>query len=104
MDSLENRDLVTDGSQTDPESITMGALRGCENTGTVQADRNVGGIAGAMGMEAGADPESDVSKSLSSTERKQYELRAVCSAAFPAVQSQPKRTARRRSAAGWISA
>ena len=77
MDSLENRDLVTDGSQTDPESITMGALRGCENTGTVQADRNVGGIAGAMGMEAGADPESDVSKSLSSTERKQYELRAV---------------------------
>ena len=30
-----------------------------------------------MGMEAGADPESDVSKSLSSTERKQYELRAV---------------------------
>ena len=55
----------------------MGALRGCENTGTVQADRNVGGIAGAMGMEAGADPESDVSKSLSSTERKQYELRAV---------------------------
>lgn len=77
MDSLENRDLVTDGSQTDPESITMGALRGCENTGTVQADRNVGGIAGAMGMEADADPESDVSKSLSSTERKQYELRAV---------------------------
>ena len=77
MDSLENRDLVTDGSQTDPESITMGALRGCENTGTVQADRNVGGIAGAMGLEAGADPESDVSKSLSSTERKQYELRAV---------------------------
>ena len=30
-----------------------------------------------MGMEAGADPESDVSKSLSSAERKQYELRAV---------------------------
>ena len=77
MDSLENRDLVTDGSQTDPDSITMGALRGCENTGTVQADRNVGGIAGAMGMEAGADPESDVSQSLSTTERKQYELRAV---------------------------
>ena len=77
MDSLENRDLVTDGSQTDPDSITMGALRGCENTGAVQADRNVGGIAGAMGMEAGADPESDVSQSLSTTERKQYELRAV---------------------------
>lgn len=35
------------------------------------------GIAGAMGMEAGADPESDVSQSLSTTERKQYELRAV---------------------------
>ena len=77
MDSLENRDLVTDGSQTDPDSITMGALRGCENTGAVQADRNVGGIAGAMGMEAGADPESDVSQRLSTTERKQYELRAV---------------------------
>ena len=77
MDSLENRNLVTDGSQTDPDSITMGALRGCENTGAVQADRNVGGIAGAMGMEAGADPESDVSQSLSTTERKQYELRAV---------------------------
>lgn len=30
-----------------------------------------------MGMEAGADPESDVSQSLSTTERKQYELRAV---------------------------
>ena len=48
MDELENRDLVTDGSQTDPDSITLGAVRACENTGTVQADRNVGGIAGAM--------------------------------------------------------
>ena len=58
MDELENRDLVTDGSQTDPDSITLGAVRACENTGTVQADRNVGGIAGAMGLEYSADPES----------------------------------------------
>ena len=27
MDELENRDLVTDGSQTDPDSITLGAVR-----------------------------------------------------------------------------
>ena len=77
MDELENRDLVTDGSQTDPDSITLGAVRACENTGTVQADRNVGGIAGAMGLEYSVDPESDVSQSLSSSERKQYELRAL---------------------------
>lgn len=77
IDNVQTQNLVTDGSQNDPDAITLGALRGCINSGAVQADRNVGGIAGAMGLEAASDPESDVSQDLSAAERKQYELRAV---------------------------
>lgn len=77
MDSLENRNLVTDGSQTDPDSITMGALRGAKIPARCRPTATSAASPGAMGMEAGADPESDVSQSLSTTERKQYELRAV---------------------------
>ena len=39
MDSLENRDLVTDGSQTDPERITMGALRAKHGHGAGRPQR-----------------------------------------------------------------
>ena len=57
-----------------------GLIAGCKNTGTVGYEHvgyNIGGIAGAMGLEYSVDPESDVSQSLSSSERKQYELRAL---------------------------
>ena len=77
IDAAENGDLITDTSTQSPDAVTLGAVRGCENHGPVQADRNVGGIAGAMALEYDADPESDVSESLSNTERRQYELRAV---------------------------
>ena len=77
MDAVENQDLIADTSQEAADAVTLGALRGCKNSGSVQADRNVGGIAGAMALEYDVDPESDVSESLSTQERKQYELKAV---------------------------
>lgn len=77
MDAAQSGDLISDTSAQDPEAVTLGAVRGCKNRGAVQADRNVGGITGAMALEYDADPESDVSESLSTSERKQYELRAV---------------------------
>ena len=77
MDTLENRDLISDTSVQDANAVTLGAARGCKNTGSVQGDRNVGGVAGAMALEYAIDPESDISQSLSAQEQAAYELKAV---------------------------
>ncbi len=50
---------ITDVSDADtPDDLTAKVER-CTNNGSVQADRNAGGIAGAMAMENDFDPEDD---------------------------------------------
>jgi len=68
---------VKDTSVVDVDLITLGAVRGCENTGEIEGDLNVAGIAGAMGQESTVDPEDEISLSLDLKTHKEYEYKAV---------------------------
>lgn len=70
------KQIITDISDVDLDDISEGRVVGCINTGTVEADLNVGGITGIMGLESTADPEDDVGGSKL-TQRKRYELKAI---------------------------
>lgn len=51
-----------DASDEDIESTKQGKIEDCFNSGRVCADRNTGGIAGAMAVEYSKDPEDDIEK------------------------------------------
>lgn len=70
------QELVSDVSEADLEDIRQGKVFGCTNTGTVEADMNVGGIVGIMGLEYSLDPEDDTLGG-STLRLKHYELKAV---------------------------
>lgn len=70
------KDTVTDISDVDLSDISDGRVTNCTNTGTVEADLNVGGITGTMGLESTVDPEDD-RPSGSLTQRRRYELKAI---------------------------
>lgn len=68
IDEAENKsakieDYFEDVSDAETFSSTKGQLKNCKNTGTVDADLNVGGIAGSMAIEYDFDPEDDATKS-----------------------------------------
>lgn len=54
-----------------------GKLEGCTNRGTVEADMNVGGIAGSMAVENTLDPEDDDKDDNQSLLRTEYTVSAV---------------------------
>ena len=54
-----------------------GKLEGCTNRGTVEADMNVGGIAGTMAVENTLDPEDDDKNNNQSLLRTEYTISAV---------------------------
>lgn len=67
VDSFQNEsaDLSNkflDVSDEDIENSKQGKAAECHNFGEVQADRNIGGIAGAMAVEYSSDPEDDIEK------------------------------------------
>ena len=70
MDEFENlqdgisgvSDRFLDVSDEDIESARQGKVAQCHNFGNVEADRNTGGIAGAMAIEYAKDPEDDIEK------------------------------------------
>jgi len=68
---------VTDVSDADIAEIRNGKVYSSVNNGFVQADLNVGGIVGVMGLEAEADPEDDLNGGGTATQRRQYELKAI---------------------------
>lgn len=70
------KETVVDISDVDLSDISEGRVVGCMNTGTVEADLNVGGITGMMGLESTADPEDDLGGGKM-TQRKRYELKAI---------------------------
>ena len=72
-----NEDVVEDISDEDTDSDTEGKIYNCVNAGTVQADLNAGGIAGAMAMENDLDPEDDVTVSGEVSANVTYRTRAV---------------------------
>ncbi len=68
---------ITDVSDRDSESDLTGKVAGCVNYGTVLADRNAGGIAGAVGLENDLDMEEDWSILGENSLNFESELRAV---------------------------
>ena len=74
IDGIQNPEVVSDRSDQDFEAVRQGKIAQCVNTGPVDGDRNVGGIAGCVSIEYDLDPEDDVQRfSPGST----YETRAV---------------------------
>ncbi len=73
----DEEDMLVDSSETDVERMTHGKALACENSGKVNGDINVGGIAGSMAMEYELDPEDDISSGLNGMQRRKLELRAV---------------------------
>lgn len=55
-------DIVLDASEEDIEGTRQGKTADCYNGGRVVADRNTGGIAGALAVEYSKDPEDDIEK------------------------------------------
>lgn len=75
---LENGDILDDTvTEENIDRVTMGKIFGCQNLGAVNGDYNVGGIAGAMGIEYTIDPEDDLDNETSLTQRKKYKLEVV---------------------------
>ncbi len=65
LDGLQNsRDTerFVDASDEDIENTRQGKVTGCTNSGSVEGDRNVGGIAGALAVEYVMDPEDEIEK------------------------------------------
>lgn len=71
--SLE--DIFVDVSDEDIKSVRQGKVEDCHNFGNIEADRNTGGICGALAIEYMKDPEDEIEKptSLNFT----YKTRAV---------------------------
>jgi ABC-type transporter Mla subunit MlaD len=67
-------DLIEDTSDEDIAATKQGKVTDCRNIGSIQGDRNVGGIIGSMSIEYDLDPEDEGTRiSLGST----YETKAV---------------------------
>ena len=77
QDGVDNRaeEIVQDTSDEDVAATREGKVADCQNTGTVEGDRNVGGVTGAVGVEVDLDPEGDLSDRLSFGST--YETKAV---------------------------
>lgn len=71
------KDITTDMSDTDIHSGTDGKIEGCTNMGKIEADINVGGIAGAMAIEYDLDPEDDIASVGTKSLNFRYETKAV---------------------------
>ncbi|MGN0596189.1 MAG: GLUG motif-containing protein [Ruminiclostridium sp.] len=69
--------LSTDLSEEDDNSITTGKTANSRNYGKIEADVNVGGIAGIMGLELGIDPEDEIANSGNLSIRFKYYVRDV---------------------------
>ena len=76
MTDADASDIFEDTSGENIDAVTFGKVRDCTNHGTVEADLNVGGIAGAMAIEYELDPEGDQKESSSVFDRV-YETKAV---------------------------
>lgn len=55
-------DIFVDASEEDIKHTKQGKVADCHNFGAVQADRNTGGIAGAVAIEYAKDPEDETEK------------------------------------------
>ncbi len=76
-EDLDLSALMEDTSEQDIFATSDGKVSGCSNTGTVEADLNVGGVAGAMAIEFDLDPEDDISSAGKTSLNFRYETKTV---------------------------
>ena len=67
----------TDISASDTENDTIGKVSDCTNSGSIQADLNVGGIVGTISIETDLDPEEDIVTDGNTSMNMDYNVRAV---------------------------
>lgn len=77
VENGSEEEIFSDASEADIAAVTTGKTIGCENSGHVYGDINVGGITGIIGIEYEFDPEDDLSSGVSIARRKAYELKAI---------------------------
>ena len=75
--NVDYTDVYEDVSEESLQSATRGKVLECINYGSVDADRNVGGVAGSMAIEYDLDPEDDLLSSEHRTTRFTYQTRAI---------------------------
>lgn len=67
----------TDVSDLDTDENVIGKVENCTNSGAIEGDLNVGGIAGAITLENDLDPENDITFTGDESLNFDYEVRAV---------------------------
>lgn len=87
-----------DISDMDTEKDTIGKVSDCTNTGSIQADLNIGGIVGAITLENDLDPEDDIEIIGNESMNFDYEVRSV----IRNCTNQGTITAKRQSAGGIV--
>ena len=75
--NVDYTDVYEDVSEESLQSATRGKVLECINYGSVDADRNVGGVAGSMAIEYDLDPEDDLLSSEHRATRFTYQTRAI---------------------------
>ena len=75
--NVDYTDVYEDVSEESLQSATRGKVLECTNYGSVEADRNVGGLAGSMAIEYDLDPEDDLLSNEHRTTRFTYQTRAI---------------------------
>ncbi len=76
-DKRDADDIWRDVSEEAAARSAQGKLKDCVNSGPVEGDLNIGGIAGVMSVEYELDPEEDIQMTGEETLRFYYETRAV---------------------------
>ena len=78
LSGSEEPDILSDDSDADTASaVILGKTEDCVNSGPVNGDSNVGGIAGAITLEDKLDPEGNLNPSGSPLTKNRVSLRAV---------------------------
>ena len=74
----EEPDILSDDSDSDLEgAVVFGKVQDCTNSGAVNGDSNVGGIAGSISVENELDPEGNLDLSHSRLTKNRLSMRAV---------------------------
>ena len=75
--NVDYTDVYEDVSEESLQSAVRGKALECINYGSVDADRNAGGIAGAMAIEYDLDPEDDLLSSENHSLHFTYQTKAI---------------------------
>ncbi len=75
--NVDYTDVFEDVSEESLQSAVRGKVLECTNYGAVTADRNAGGVAGAMAIEYDTDPEDDLLSSDDRSLRFTYQTKAI---------------------------